>query len=403
MVSKFREFQGGVEAHLRDLMGGLTELGHQVELFSSEDVPGNGGFSTEAGGFGSKARSVASLFWNSSARKSLAKAIEGFEPDLVHYHSIYHQLSPSVLGVSRVPTVMTLHDYKLVAPCYSLYRDSRICTDCVGLRFPLPAILNRCVKQSAVASAVCSSEQVFYKNRYLESVDRFIVPSAYLQGMLIESGVPADQMAVVPWGVPADSLRGDSAEASEHQDSRFLLYAGRLHESKGLRHLLEAWSALEVKGGYRLLVVGGGPLESEVKAASSADSTIEYMGLVNRDRLLDLIAMSTATVMPSIVPETMGLAALESLVRGIPVVLTGSGALSELAGAGVIEVDPETLVTSLRETFSKIVSDPTFLRMQRSELAKRDLSMYTQAAMVGRVMEVYEATMRSCTNSAIGA
>ncbi|MDP9903651.1 glycosyltransferase family 4 protein [Arthrobacter bambusae] len=398
MVSKYREFHGGVESHILDLIAGLSELGHRVELFSSEDVPGDG-FDARARGLAAKVRSVGSLFWNSAAREALAAAIEKFEPDLVHYHSIYHQLSPSVLDISSVPSIMTLHDYKLVAPCYSLYRDSQICTDCVGRKFALPAVLNRCVKGSAIASVVCAAEQVIYKSRYIDSVDRFIVPSSFLRQMLVESGIPEERMTVVPWGVPANSPETVLVSESPANGSKFVLYAGRLHESKGLGQLLDAWTGLVTKEDYKLIVVGGGSLEPSVRAAVASDPSVEYLGVIDRGHLLDLVSMAEATVMPSIVPETMGLSALESLVRGTPALLTGRGALSELSGAGTVDIDPDALVESLAEALSRIVRDPSFLAAKRAELAKRDLSMYTRDAMVGRIVDIYKSTLLASSGS----
>ena len=45
-------------------------------------------------------------------------------PDVAHLHNIYHQLTPSIIAtLSRrgVPVVMTLHDYKLVCPSYTMF------------------------------------------------------------------------------------------------------------------------------------------------------------------------------------------------------------------------------------------------------------------------------------------
>lgn len=392
MVSKFREFQGGVEAHIRDLTDGLTRLGHEVQLFTSEDVPGGVGFNAEAVGFPSRVRSLGSLFWNSRARELLEEKIRDFQPDLLHYHSIYHQLSPSVLGVSSLPALMTLHDYKLVAPCYSLYRDSAVCTDCVGLAVALPAIKNRCVKGSALASAVCTAEQWVYKKRYIGEVDKFIVPSAFLRNMLVASGVAAMQMKVVPWGVPT-AAHAKRTIADNDGESRYFLYAGRLHESKGLNQVLEAWSRMGPNLGWRLLIAGGGALEQEVRNAAASDASVEYLGVMQRGELLELVAEAAATLVTSIVPETMGLSALESLTRGTPVVSTGRGALADLSGAGVIEVDPESLVQSLTSTFTRIISDPGVLRRERSQLAARDLSIFSQESMVTRIVSVYEGVL----------
>jgi glycosyltransferase involved in cell wall biosynthesis len=371
-------------------------MGHQVELFSSEDVEGGSAFNANAGRISEKLYSASSLLWNSRARRSLSEVVRDFEPDLMHYHSIYHQLSPAVLGVAKVPTVMTLHDHKMVAPCYSLYRNSDICTECVGKKVPLPALRHRCVKGSILASAVCATEQVLYQGRYQKLVDRFIVPSEYLFEQLKVTGFDADRMSVVPWGVPGELVaHGDDPP---EECSPYFLYAGRLHESKGLDQLLTAWAELRIKNGHKLLVAGGGALEGSVRAAAAADSSIRYLGVLERRHLLRFVSGAVATVVPSIVPETMGLSALESMSAGTPVILTNRGALSDLAGGGVVSVGAEDLVRELGRALLASVSNMEILSRKRAELQERDLSMYTLDAMVRRIYGVYADVLSTAGN-----
>ena len=82
------------------------------------------------------------------------------EPDVVHLHNIYHQLSPSILrplaprGSRRV---MTLHDYKLACPTYRFLDHGEICEACLPQRFWSPT-LRRCNDGSlAAASAQAAS------------------------------------------------------------------------------------------------------------------------------------------------------------------------------------------------------------------------------------------------------
>jgi glycosyltransferase involved in cell wall biosynthesis len=386
MISKFRGYQGGVETHIHDLVSGLESIGHEVRLFSSEDLEGGHQFSAEASAVSAKIKSVASLFWNFDARKRLAEVVDKFQPDLLHYHSIYHQLSPSVLGISSIPAVMTLHDYKLVAPCYSLYRDSNICTECVGLAFPYPGVKHRCIKDSALASAVCATEQIVYQPRYRKNIDRFIVPSAYLKEKLLQSGFDEQHLQVVPWGVPAVGPRGPFAGIVGDQ---YFLYAGRLHESKGLNELLAAWVGLKDKGAAKLVVAGGGALREKVQNLANRDESVIYKGVLERPVLLELIAGARATVVPSIVPETMGLTALESLLAGTPVIASTRGALADLTGSGVISVTADRLEVELGTVLRRSIDDSYYLAEQREELATRDLSEYSREAMVARIAAVY--------------
>lgn len=387
MISKFRTFQGGVETHIDDLMRGLKGLGHQVEFFSSEDFVGGAAFDVAASNAASKVRSVSSMFWNARARQSLQRVIQRFKPDILHYHSIYHQLSPSVLDVTDLPSVMTLHDFKMVAPCYSLFREGKLCTECVGKTVPYPAVRHRCVKDSVLASSVCASEQILLRGRYKKAIHRFIVPSDYLRKKLVLSGFESEQMQVVPWGVPSAKTPVESLKSGDTH--RYLLFAGRLHESKGIEQLLEAWTGLAVKNDVKLVIAGGGALEGMVRSYADRDESIVFRGVLPRRDLLPLLRGAGATIVPSIFPETMGLTAVESLVAGSPLIATSRGALEDLRGPGVIFVDADDLVSQLRIVLNKVAEDVDYLDIHRQDLAQRDLSGYSSEAMVRSIMATY--------------
>lgn len=392
MVSKFKTFQGGVERHLFDLADGLRAKGHVVDIFSSEDVTEVGGsvFDKSAAGAKAKIVSIRDLMWNRRAGEELQKKVLAFEPDVIHYHSIYHQLSPSVLRDFGVATVMTLHDYKLAAPCYTLYRDGEVCTLCVGNRLPLAGVKYKCVGGSAIASAVCATEHLIHQTRYVHSVDHFIVPSEYSRRVMEQAGIPTGRISTVAWGVNTASLPPEPHRSL----TRTVAFVGRLHPTKGVVQMLDAWDGLPKDHTLRLVIAGVGELQDHVVEASQRDSTIDYAGFLDADGAASLITEADIALVPSLFPETMGLSALECLVAGTPIISSNRGALSDLSGPGVLdlaEVTPEGIGLAIASLYD---AGGATLRRMRSELATRDLSNYTHAAMIERVLDVYLRTMR---------
>ena len=202
-------------------MSGLRDRGHEVRLFSSEDVVAAGGriFSASEAGT-DRVNSARALLWNARARSLFRNVAEEFCPEVVHYHSISHQLSPSVIGAFDGPSIMTLHDYKLSAPCYTLARDGEICQDCVGKVFAAPAIRYKCVAGSAAGSAICAIEGAIHRHRYRSEIGRFIVPSRFAFDIAVRGGLPADRVSIVPWGVA-------SASGDFPRRANVAFYAGR--------------------------------------------------------------------------------------------------------------------------------------------------------------------------------
>jgi hypothetical protein len=81
-------------------------------------------------------RAAGRAVYSTQARSQLGDLLAA-EPrfDVAHLHNVYHQLSPSLLAPLRaaaVPVVMTVHDYKLVCPVYTLTSHGQMCERCVG-------------------------------------------------------------------------------------------------------------------------------------------------------------------------------------------------------------------------------------------------------------------------------
>jgi hypothetical protein len=134
LINKFHYLKGGAERAYFDTAHILAENGHSVAFFAMEhpdnfETPWSRFFVSgvdyhdAAAGLWSKLRAALRILWNSEAATKLDALIGEFKPEVAHLHNTYHQLSPSILWTLRkhgVRIVMTLHDYKLISPNYSL-------------------------------------------------------------------------------------------------------------------------------------------------------------------------------------------------------------------------------------------------------------------------------------------
>src|SRR5687768_11446875 len=50
-----------------------------------------------AGGIRTKVKTVGRMIWSREAQRGMADALASFKPDIIHLHSFYHQLPPSIL------------------------------------------------------------------------------------------------------------------------------------------------------------------------------------------------------------------------------------------------------------------------------------------------------------------
>ena len=85
-------------------------------------------------GLTGKLKAGIDFIYNAEACSKLNTLLLAQRPDIVHFHNIYHQLTPALIGVAKrfgCKTVLTAHDYKIVCPSYTMLRDGHVCDDCL--------------------------------------------------------------------------------------------------------------------------------------------------------------------------------------------------------------------------------------------------------------------------------
>lgn len=327
MINKYLYPRGGAETYLIRLAKLLTDHGHEVIFFSQKDprnIPNdqeqyfidqldftNIKFSTFL--------RFPRVIWSFKAQRMVSAMIEREKPDIVHIHNIYHQLSPSVIYAAKragLPIVMTVHDFKLIAPNYTLFSDPKY----------------RPHQRPAWWLFAQSIDFTIHRilRTYRRLIDVFIAPSAFVRDRLIEHGFDPDHIVtIIPYFAwPAPVL---IQTITLPTDRPYWLYAGRLDESKGIDVLIEAYNLSNKK--YDLIIAGAGPFEPTLRAKIAKYDLTEYVHLVGHqtaDQLNSLIASCEATVHASRVHETFGLAIAESYTHAKPVIATRSGAFTNL-------------------------------------------------------------------------
>ena len=341
MMNNFNYARGGAENVFLSEIDLLKKNGHDVTVFSRRH-PRNqqAAFSryfpsemvTDAVTLSAKGlRSLLGLFYSPESKRRLMALLDTIEVDVAHAHNIYARLTTSVLdALTRrgVPTVMTLHDYKVICPNYKLMHHGRICEDCRGNGY-YHAVLNRCHKDSLAASAIYGLETYFnfLFNKYRGNVWRFISPSRFLKDKLIEFGWPGDRIEHIPNFMPVGDFEPSYAPGE------YFLYIGRLSTEKGIETLIKAFSHLE-NAGARLKIAGEGPLGGQLKQKAASDSRIVFCGYLSGASLEETTRKALAVVVPSEWYENAPLSVLEAMAYGKPVIGARIGGIPEMIEDG---------------------------------------------------------------------
>jgi len=363
----------------------LAEAGHRVSIFErrSDDIA--------TMSLLGKAAVPSRIPWNPAVRSELAARLREERPDIVHIHNTFPLLSPSVVAAcadAGVPAVATLHNYSMVCPPGTLYRDGRVCTDCVGAT-PLPAIRHGCYRGSGLATVPLAVNMVVNRRRWWSGVARFFCISNAQRKILIRSGMPAQRLAVKHnFVVDPDSLRSGPGE--------FLLYLGRLTDAKGVRVLMTAWDQLRACGGLGLPLVlaGAGPLHGELARWAHDREDVRYLGLQTRAECTELVARAAAVVAPSAWLESFGLVVVEAMAAAVPTVAAAHGAFIELIEDGVTGLlhrpgDAGSLVECLR----RVMARPEANQAMGAAARCRYEQDFTPSVGLARLIAGYEAAI----------
>ncbi|MGE5276170.1 MAG: glycosyltransferase family 4 protein, partial [Acidobacteriota bacterium] len=185
-------------------------------------------------------------------------------------------------------------------------------------------------------------------------------------------------------------------------DEPLVLFAGRLTRQKGPDYFLEAAAlvAREIPGA-RFAVAGAGDRLAALRESARAlglGRKVAFTGFLPAAELDRLYARADVYVMPS-ASEPFGLAALEALQHGTPVILSREAGVSEVV-RNVLRVD----FGDVRELASKILSVLLFspLRRALSARGRREVSHLSWREAAQRVLAVYAELLPAAPAAAKG-
>ena len=162
--------------------------------------------------------------------------------------------------------------------------------------------------------------------RLARTIGEVIVPSRFAA-----QPYPSGTARVVPWGVDLDRFHPRLREPSPQRDRIHLIMVGRLSREKRPELALQTLRELLAQGvDCHLDVLGDGPQRVTLQR-SARGLPVRFLGQLPRTQVAHHLAAADVALAPC-PAETFGLAALEALASGTPIVVPTSGALPELLG-----------------------------------------------------------------------
>jgi glycosyltransferase involved in cell wall biosynthesis len=397
-VNKFFYVRGGSERYFFDLCSLLEDRGNEVLHFAmrhprNRPSPQDAYFVSEIDlnapmGPIDRIRAASRILYSREAKRNFGRLIDDLRPDVIHFHNITRQLSPSIVdaAVGRgIPTVQTMHDLSLVCPAHSFFVHGRACESCAGGRY-WQAVTRKCIDGSGPSTLLGTFEAYLHSWLGLyKKIGLFIAPSLFLKSKVATLDWISSRMVHLPYFIPPGP-----DYTSENRG--YVLFVGRISREKGVGTVLEAAARLPH---VRFLVAGEGLLLEDFRSEAAGLGNVEFPGYVSGQRLEDIIKGAGCVVVPSVSYENLPLSILEAFARGKPVVASRLGGIPELVRDGSTGYlfspgDADSLASAVERTMAQEESRRRLGRQAR-ELTETE---YSPRSHYERIMALYESVRR---------
>ena len=333
-INTFNKVVGGVESYVASMSRALLDRGHQVVplyLMHPEDHPGL--IPTHRGHYMvdltphhlDQIMDQYRSFSVQEIRQRLHQIIDCEQPDLVHCNNIY---SPVIVRelFPRLPVVRTVHDYRFLCPTLLKLtnRKKEICQRNMGLT---------CLRQQCISPFDHHGLRHLLLLRWELEVskdfDRLITKSEHMKRQLVQGGIPAHKVDVIPLSIPLPALPDPAPQPMTGTIPR-ILFVGRIAPEKGLDVFIRALA--RISSDFTAVLAGDGPSTGDVQELLDRlglQDSVTLAGWQGGEDLQQLYRDCDLVVVPSVWPEPFGLVGLEAMAHAKPVIGFNVGGIPE--------------------------------------------------------------------------
>lgn len=250
--------------------------------------------------------------FNVRIEEHFLRVIDDFKPDVVHTHSLLDVSTRVWLAAKSrgLPIVHTLRDFDLVCGNAAMFKDGK-----------------RCEKRHLKCKAF-----TFMKEKHHHCVDAVVGVGAGILQSHLDLGyfphVPSHHRRVIWNPAVVEGIGQDYVKPSMAGKPLTFGYLGRINIEKGVGVMLDACRMLPAEG-WRLIVAGKEPSESESLKPRAAGMPVDFVGFIQPKELFDQIDV---LIVPSIWAEPLPRTILEAYAAGVPVIGADSGGIPDLIG-----------------------------------------------------------------------
>ena len=380
IVHNYYQIPGGEDTVVANEKKMLGDHGHKVILYSRNNTELN-----EMSKLKKMALPVTTIF-NPRTYREIKKLIKLENIEIVHVHNTLNLISPAVYYAARamhIPVVQTIHNFRMLCPGATFYRDGHICEDCVkhGLKC---AVKYNCYRGSKIQTLACVISTWFHRMTGIYGKINYICLTEFNKNKLLllnkhnRDIVDADRIFIKP---------NFTYQGKNHKSNDYYLFIGRIEEIKGLTILLDAFRELPK---YSVKIAGTGSQLEYYKEYSKDFKNVEFLGFLNREHLNEIISHAKAIIVTSQWYETFGMIIAEAYANCVPVI---SG---DIGNIGILVEDGKTglkfqynSAEELKKTIQKF-EDLSDISALGKNAYKKYEDMFSEASNYKLMMNIYD-------------
>ncbi|WP_349763504.1 glycosyltransferase family 4 protein [Fusobacterium sp. SYSU M8D902] len=315
MVHNFYQIGGGEHTVYKNEVEMLRENGHEVIEYTRN----NNELRT------SKLKLLLLPFttiWSFKTYYEIKKIIKKNKIDILHCHNTFPLISPSVYYAAineRIPVVQTIHNFRFLCPCAILYRNGKICEECIKNKSFIPALKYKCYRNSRIQTFIVVLMLTIHKllGTY-RKINYIFLTEFNKQKFKYFLNIFGKNIFIKP-----NFVKEFDISVKECMKNKVFIFYGRLEKNKGILSLVEMWQ--KVPKDYVLHIYGTGTYKKYIERIVKDNDNIIYYGFKEQKVIFQDILKSSAVLITSEWYETFGMGIPESFSLGTPVICTKLG------------------------------------------------------------------------------
>lgn len=315
IVHNYYQIPGGEDTVVANEKKMLEEHGHKVVFYTRSNNE------LKSMGLLRKLLLPFTTIYNPRTARDVKRIIKSENIEIVHVHNTHNLISPAVYYAvlsMRIPVVQTIHNFRLLCPGATFYRDGHICEDCVSKGLTC-ALKHKCYRESFFQTLVCVISTKINRLTGIYGRINYICLTEFNKEKLLQlKEINKDKVFVKP------NFVDRKVEIKEERKDQFV-FAGRLDKLKGIDLLLQAWKEMGVNA-PKLIMCGTGPMESWCKKFVDENQlNVDIKGFVPNEEALGIISESKALILPTQWYEGFPMTIVEAFSVGTPVICSDLG------------------------------------------------------------------------------